>query len=121
MRISLSLAAAIVCGAVSISPAHANMEQRAADLSRAYLEAWSFDTTAALRHVGELYGPRIRFYGRDLHRAALYDSRACEAPQTRPEAVFFHAEILPSAVGTPTSQNSSTLPLRYLKRCIRLA
>ena len=72
MRITLRLAAATVGAVVSVSPVQAKMEQRAADLSRAYLEAWSFDTTAALRHVGELYAPRIRFYGRDLHRAALY-------------------------------------------------
>jgi hypothetical protein len=72
MRKSLKMAAVLLCVLPSVASARESMEARAVRLSRAYLGAWSSNSSAALRQVSFIYGPRVRFYGRILSRSGLH-------------------------------------------------
>jgi len=67
---SLKLAI-LICVLPSVASARGSMEARAVELSRAYLGVWSSDSSAALRQVSSIYGPRVSFYGRVLTRSGL--------------------------------------------------
>jgi hypothetical protein len=72
MRKSLTVPAILLCVLPSVASARGSMEATAVRLSRAYLGAWSSNSSASLRQVSFIYGPRVRFYGRVLSRSGLH-------------------------------------------------
>ena len=68
----LALAAALVAAA---APAQAiplaEMKARTAEIATRYLAVWSSSNWASLEGVPYVYGPRVRFYGRDYSQADL--------------------------------------------------
>jgi hypothetical protein len=51
------------------------MEDRAADIARRYLAVWSTNAYASVEGVPYIYGPRVRFYGRDYTQRMLEDEK----------------------------------------------
>lgn len=51
------------------------MEARAAEIAETYLRVWSSDAATAIGNVPYVYGPRVRFYGREYSQGALMDEK----------------------------------------------
>lgn len=47
------------------------MKERTADIAIRYLQVWSSNDAAAVAGVPYVYGPRVRFYGRDYTQGML--------------------------------------------------
>jgi hypothetical protein len=52
-------------------PAIRDMQNRSAEIARNYLATWSANGEAVVAGVPELYGPKVRFYGRNMSYSAL--------------------------------------------------
>ena len=57
-------------------PSTSSMQQRSAELARAYLQTWSSNPRAALSQVPRLYAPRTRFYGQLIDHRRLIREKA---------------------------------------------
>lgn len=77
MRKSLKVAVFVVFAAAlpSVASARATFETRAAELSRAYLHAWSSNGGTTLARVKQVYAPQVRFYSRMLSHTGLYSEK----------------------------------------------
>jgi hypothetical protein len=51
------------------------MRERTAEIAIRYLQVWSSNDAAAVQGVPYVYGPRVRFYGRDYTQGMLMDEK----------------------------------------------
>jgi hypothetical protein len=51
------------------------MRERTAEIAIRYLQVWSSNDAAAVKGVPYVYGPRVRFYGRDYTQGMLMDEK----------------------------------------------
>jgi len=82
IRMCLALAAGLACGAfgaaAQTSPGSEElrrMHELSHDLTTSYLQLWSTSNEAALADVGQIYGEKIRFYGRTVSRRELWNEK----------------------------------------------
>ena len=72
---ALGCAVALAVSATATTPADAvpvsEMKARTAEIATRYLEVWSSSAWASLEGVPYVYGPRVRFYGRNYSQADL--------------------------------------------------
>lgn len=72
--LALGLCLALPCGSAALAQsdgASAGMEARSAAIAETYLRTWSSNEGAAIGAVPYVYGPRVRFYGRDYSQRDL--------------------------------------------------
>jgi hypothetical protein len=71
----LFVAAFTSSGAAVAQPSIAEMEDRSAAIAERYLQQWSASSSGAIGEVPYVYGPRVRFYGRDYTQGMLMDEK----------------------------------------------
>ena len=75
MRRALIGIALAIAGTLAVGPTAAatlaEMQERTATIATRYLEVWSSNDAASVQGVPYVYGPRVRFYGRDYSQADL--------------------------------------------------
>ena len=64
-------AALLLVGAAAPAGAQGTREERAVELSAAYIRTWTSDGASALQQVRATYAPQVRFYGRVLNHEQL--------------------------------------------------
>lgn len=62
-------------GAADAQPSMSEMEGRSAAIAERYLQQWSNSSSGAISDVPYVYGPSVRFYGRDYTQGMLIDEK----------------------------------------------
>jgi hypothetical protein len=69
----------LMAGLLACGPAQAaslsEMRERTAEIATRYLQVWSSNDAAAVQGVPYVYGPSVRFYGRNYTQAMLMDEK----------------------------------------------
>jgi hypothetical protein len=69
----------LMAGLLACGSAHAaslsEMRERTAEIATRYLQVWSSNDAAAVQGVPYVYGPSVRFYGRNYTQAMLMDEK----------------------------------------------
>lgn len=69
--LALGLFSLIPSAAHAQNASYGSMEARSAEIARVYLRVWSNDAGTSIGAVPYIYGPRVRFYGRNYSQGDL--------------------------------------------------
>jgi hypothetical protein len=64
----------LACGSAQAASL-SEMRERTAEIATRYLQVWSSNDAAAVQGVPYVYGPSVRFYGRNYTQAMLMDEK----------------------------------------------
>ena len=70
-RIGVALVACLVMSGPAWALSESEMKARTAEIATRYLQVWSSDSWASVEGVPYVYGPRVRFDGRNFSHADL--------------------------------------------------
>jgi hypothetical protein len=70
-RMGAALAACLTLAGPAWALSESEMKARTAEIATRYLAVWSSDGWASVEGVPYVYGPRVRFYGRNYSQADL--------------------------------------------------
>jgi hypothetical protein len=68
------MAGLLACGSAQAASV-SEMRERTAEIATRYLQVWSSNDAAAVQGVPYVYGPSVRFYGRNYTQAMLMDEK----------------------------------------------
>jgi hypothetical protein len=71
---TILMAGLLACGSAQAASL-SEMRERTAEIATRYLQVWSSNDAAAVQGVPYVYGPSVRFYGRNYTQAMLMDEK----------------------------------------------
>jgi hypothetical protein len=71
---TILMAGLLACGSAQAASV-SEMRERTAEIATRYLQVWSSNDAAAVQGVPYVYGPSVRFYGRNYTQAMLMDEK----------------------------------------------